>query len=181
MDPAEFDLGNYLTISAWVRLSEETPENRGIVTYEVDGSWQALLYMSKDFVAFRVNAPGFGTEFPRADLSFGEGCYVDKEWHHIVGTYNRFGDASHSVASLYIDGVQVAQDDSQASLPILSGPGDLIVGRWGGGGFSGDIDEVNVLNYEWTPSTIGPPGGRPNVAANLCGNDPAAVPDAALT
>ena len=53
---------------------------------------------------------------------------ADDKWHHIVGTHDG------STARLYVDGLL---DASAASVWASTGTGDLLLGRYGGGGFYG--------------------------------------------
>jgi len=66
----------------------------------------------------------------------------NKEWHHIVGTYN--GETS----SLYVDGELISEKmNLNGSLDICNG-GEIIIGKsWNEeGNFSGLLDEIGIWN-----------------------------------
>jgi hypothetical protein len=152
-DEFDFDFGNYVTVSAWVRPSVSTDDNRGIVMIdEYSSTWKILMYMSKNFISFGVRHPD--NSYSRANYSFADGLYVGNGWHHIVGTYNRFGADGNGVISLYVDGEEVVQLET-SSLPIARGEDQLVIGKFSTSAkFIGSIDEVTVLNHAWTAGDV---------------------------
>lgn len=153
MDTADFDFGNYVTVSAWVRTQHRAKTNRGLVLVDENSNhWKVLMYMSEGLIAFGVRHPD--NSYSKANYSFTPGTYADNKWHHIVGTYNRFARQEGGDLILYVDGAQVLQLDTP-SFPIARGEYQLAIGKFSNTGFFvGDIDEVNVLNHAWSDTDV---------------------------
>ena len=137
----DFDVGNYMTVSAWFRTTSTPSDNKGLVMIdEFSTSWKLLLYMRGDGIAFGVRHPG---TYSRLDHLFTRGRYADNQWHLVTGTYNRFAPDGKRI-KLYIDGRKV-MDGVGEDLPILRGDNQLVVGKYSVGGFfQGDIDDVGL-------------------------------------
>lgn len=153
MDIVDFDFGNYLTVSAWVRTQHRSQTNRGLVLVDENSNdWKVLMYMSEGLIAFGVRHPD--NSYSKANYSFTPGTYADNAWHHIVGTYNRFGGQQGGRLTLYVDGIQALELDTPF-LPIARGEYQLAIGKFSNTGFFiGDIDEVNVLNHAWSDTDV---------------------------
>ncbi len=147
----DFDVGNYMTVSAWFRTDLATDDNKGLVMIdEFSTSWKLLLYMKGDGIAFGVRHPG---AYSRLDHSFARARYADQQWHLVTGTYNRFAPDGRRI-KLFIDGEKV-MDGAGADLPILRGENQLVVGKYSVEGFfKGDIDDVGLFNYAMTPTEV---------------------------
>jgi hypothetical protein len=152
MDTTDFDVGNYLTVSAWFQTTECPTDNKGLVMLdEYTDTWKVLLYGSGTLLGFGVRHPG-GT-YTKLNYPFAAGTYADGQWHHVVGTFNRFAPDNRRI-KLYVDGVRVMQM-AGADLPVLRGDDRLTVGKFSISGlFVGNIDEVNVLNYALTDEDV---------------------------
>lgn len=147
----DFDVGNYMTVSAWFRTKSTPPDNKGLVMIdEFSDTWKLLLYMRGDGIAFGVGHPG---AYSRLDLAFPRGRYADNEWHLVTGTYNRFAPDGQRI-KLYIDGEKV-MEGAGSELPILRGDNQLVVGKYSVDGFfQGDIDDVGLFNYAMTDAQV---------------------------
>lgn len=155
-DPVDFDFGNYLTTSAWVRLDSSIDSDRGVVVVDDSVSaWKAKLVTHKRTVTFGVRHTN-GSESQIAG-SITSGSLADGRWHHLVGTYNRFGGRSgdRGKLTLYLDGLELASQETASSLPLLRPEQGITVGDWAGGGrFVGSIDDVDVSNYAWNAARV---------------------------
>jgi hypothetical protein len=110
-----------------------------------------LLYASDNSVSFGVKHPGGA--YSRLDRVVRGGLYADNEWHHVVGTFNRFA-ADGKRIKLYIDGVKVLEHAGN-DLPILRGDQRLVVGKYSTSNFfEGDIDDVGLFNYAMTEEDV---------------------------
>jgi hypothetical protein len=165
----DFDVGNYMTVSAWFRTGAQPAENKGLVMIdEFSDTWKLLLYMRGNGIAFGVRHPG---TYSRLDHVFPLGQYADNQWHLVTGTYNRFDPNCQRIAppstgayrrfafncqriKLYIDGRKVTGGEG-ADLPILRGDNQLVVGKYSVQGFfQGDIDDVGLFNYTMTDADV---------------------------
>jgi len=163
MDTTDFDVGNYVTVSAWFRTTEHFAGNRGLVMLdEYSMTWKMLLYVSDTNLSFGVRHPD--DTYSKINHTIPAGSLADGRWHHVVGTFNRFAPRSspadpHRI-KLYIDGRPVLQATG-SDLPIYVGdtefsgsvPAYLSVGKFSVNGyFKGDIHEASVFNYAMTAS-----------------------------
>lgn len=151
-DNTDFDFGNYLTVSVWFRTTESPTTNKGLVLIgEWSDTWRVLLYGSGHTLHFGVRHPDDTTE--RLMHDFPAGTYADGQWHHVVGTFNRFA-ADGLRMKIYIDGMKVGEK-AGLDLPVMRGDKRLTVGKYSVDGyFVGDLDEVNVLNYTMTEQQV---------------------------
>ncbi|MFM9865592.1 MAG: LamG-like jellyroll fold domain-containing protein [Micropepsaceae bacterium] len=171
----DFDVGNYMTVSAWFRTSATPADNRGLVMIdEFSDTWKLLLYMRGNGIAFGVRHrvdPGRPGIYSRLDHEFPMGQYAGTTgWHLVTGTFNRFAPGCPgTVASpggfasvprkcerikLYIDGKKVMGAEG-SDLPILRGEKKLVVGKYSERGFfEGDIDDVGLFNYTMTAAQV---------------------------
>lgn len=118
---------------------------------EYSSTWKILMYMSKNYISFGVRHPD--NSYSRANYSFSDNLYLNG-WHHIVGTYNRFGADGNGVITLYVDGEEIVQLETEP-LPIARGENQLVIGKFSTSAkFIGNIDEVNVLNHAWTAADV---------------------------
>ncbi|HUQ05554.1 MAG TPA: LamG domain-containing protein [Kofleriaceae bacterium] len=151
VDPVDFDFGNYVTVSTWFKTTSHPSNNRGIVAIDqASTSWKALLYGTDSSLSFGVRHPDGTTS--RASFSFPAGRYNNGQWHHLVGTFNRFSPDAR--VKLYIDGQRVAEATG-TDLPVLRGDDRLVVGKYlTSNYFTGAIDEVNLFNYPMTADDV---------------------------
>jgi hypothetical protein len=114
-------------------------------------TWKTLLYASDTSVSFGVKHPA--GEYSRLDHVVPAGRYADNQWHHVVGTFNRFA-ADGMRIKLYVDGVKVLESAGD-DLPILRGDNRLVVGKFSTSNFfQGDIDDVGLFNYTMTEDDV---------------------------
>jgi hypothetical protein len=151
IDTTDFDVGNYVTVSAWFRTSALPIDNKGLVMIDEYGStWKTLLYTSRNSVSFGVRHPG---TYSRLDHMVPIGRYADNRWHLVTGTFNRFAADGQRI-KLYIDGVKVLEGAGR-DLPVLRGDNRLTVGKFSVDGyFVGDIDDVGLFNYAMTENDV---------------------------
>ena len=113
-----------------------------------------------------LNTPGAAAAPTRITLDAGatavfvgsETAVTDGDWHHVAMTVKDLGQAS-GLATLYIDGVNVAATDISA-LPAIFTDGPFVMGMEDGGiwGFdnflNGSLDDMAVWNEALPPSWI---------------------------
>jgi hypothetical protein len=152
MDDVDFDFGNQLTAGCWFRTTNHPADNRGLLFIdEFSTTWKVKLYMSDTNLSFGVRH----TDGSHAtiNLPFPAGTYADGEWHHVVGTFNRFSLDGQRL-KLYIDAAPALALPG-SDLPILRGDDRLVVGKYSNSAFFvGDIDEVLVRNYAMTEAEV---------------------------
>ena len=118
---------------------------------ENSDDWKVLLYMSDNNLSFGVKHPDL--TYSKLNYDFPAGTYADGQWHHVVGTFNRFTTDNRRI-KLYLDGKRVLQRPG-SDLPILRGDDRLVVGKFSSNGFFvGDIDEMLVRNYAMTDAEV---------------------------
>jgi len=152
IDPVDFDLGNYMTVSTWFKTQDLTDVNRGLVMIdEYSSNWKVLLYASKAGVSFGVkHKAGI---YSRLDHAVPVDRYNDNQWHHVVATFNRFAPDENRI-KLYIDGVKVMERDG-VDLPILRGEQRLVVGKYSTSNFfKGFVDDVGLFNYAMSEEDV---------------------------
>jgi hypothetical protein len=161
----DFDVGNYMTVSAWFRTRDKPDQNKGLVMIdEFSDRWKLLLYMRSNGIAFGVRHPATGAPvYSRLDHEFTPGRYADGQWHHVTATFNRFARRIPTPADpargpqrikLYIDGRKVMEREGH-DLPILRGENQLVVGKYSTDGFfKGDIDDVGLFNFTMTDREV---------------------------
>ncbi len=151
IDTTDFDVGNYMTVSAWFRTRALPIDNKGLVMIDEYGStWKTLLYTSRNSVSFGVRHAG---TYSRLDHIVRIGRYADNQWHLVTGTFNRFAADGQRI-KLYIDGVKVLESVGK-DLPVLRGDNRLTVGKFSVDGyFVGDIDDVGLFNYAMTKKDV---------------------------
>jgi Concanavalin A-like lectin/glucanases superfamily len=152
MDTTDFDFGNYVTVSAWFKTTERHADHRGLVSIDEDTlGGKLFLAKSDDKLSFGIRHPD-GT-YSEVIYAHEPGLYSDGQWHHVVGTFNRFTDDNRRV-KIYVGGERMLQRVG-SDRPILRGDKRLVVGKFSTSGyFVGNIDEVNVLNYALTDKGV---------------------------
>jgi len=160
----DFDVGNYMTVSAWVRTREKPADHKGLVVIDEGSDSKLLLTMRGNAIGFGVRHPSTGAPvYSRLDYAFHPDLLADGNWHLVTGTFNRFARRIPTPADparvpqrikLYIDGRKVMEREGH-DLPILRGQDQLAVGKYSTGGFAGsfrgyfkgDIDDVGLFNF----------------------------------
>jgi hypothetical protein len=151
MDMVDFDVGNYVTVAAWFRTTNHPTDNKGLIFIdEYASTWKVKLYMSDTSLSFGVKHPD--DTYATVNYPFAAGTYADGEWHHVVGTFNRFSPDGR--LKLYIDGdrklVTAGYDK-----PIKRGESQVAVGKFSTNGwFVGDMDDVLVRNSAMTDAEV---------------------------
>lgn len=136
-----------MTVEAWIKTSYVNSgteaSGQGVVTRENGGGFS----LNTGRLGFG-GAAAFSVGYPT--WLVGSTAVNDGQWHHVAATY----DGVYS--RLFVDGVQ----DGFMAAPsnLANGVTGLSIGRSpndaGAAGFTGDIDEVHVLNYARTPAQI---------------------------
>lgn len=152
IDPVDFDLGNYMTVSTWFKTQDLTDVNRGLVMIdEYSTNWKVLLYASNRGVSYGVKHPGGA--YSRLDHIVPLNQYNDNKWHHVAATFNRFA-ADGKRIKLYIDGIKVMEREG-LDLPIIRGEQRLVVGKFTTANFfKGFLDDVGLFNYAMTEEDV---------------------------
>ncbi|HUW12543.1 MAG TPA: LamG domain-containing protein [Anaerolineae bacterium] len=154
MDVDDFDFGNYMTVSVWFRTMGGNASNKGLVMIdEYSTTWNVLLYTSDSGLSFGVRHPNL--TYSKINYAISPvGDLADNEWHHVVGTFNRF--AAGNRIKLYVDGAPVLEAPG-SDLPVQRGdPSDyLVVGKFSSAQyFKGDIEDVNVFNFAMSAQDV---------------------------
>jgi hypothetical protein len=154
LDTVDFDFGNYATFSCWFAASA-AQTGKTLINQDLYSSgsnnWKIRLYFNAaNKIDFCVRHPDGTTSQVRAT---GASSYCNGNWHHVVGTYNRF-DTSGRIR-IYIDGI-LANTATGVDEPILRGNIPLYIGKISSGTYyNGYIDEVMVFNYTMTADEVG--------------------------
>jgi hypothetical protein len=131
-----------MTITAWVRTSQETPDYRGIVCKYEPGSGNGYsMHLFNGRLCAWYFRDGANKIYP-GDPGIDGGFIADGQWHHVAFAITSDGGA------LYVDGAP------RASLPWTGSPGpatsptSLRIGRYLGSAqyFAGSIDDVAIWN-----------------------------------
>ncbi|HBG26049.1 MAG: hypothetical protein A2Y10_03730 [Planctomycetes bacterium GWF2_41_51] len=149
LDTVDFDFGNYMTVSCWMK----TTANRNVYLVSQDespNSYKYRLTVSSGASAFRVKHPDGTTPYAQATLG---SSLFDGEWHHMVGTYNRFSPDGNRI-KLYIDG-ELAASAAGSDKPLLRGADYLNIGKIGSTDwYYGALDEVLLYNWALTADEV---------------------------
>jgi hypothetical protein len=152
IDKIDFDTGNYQTLSCWFKTSNSQSSKALICVDESSTTWKSRIYLyANNKIDFCVRHPDTSTtQYTRYTKPSGTLC--DGNWHHVVGTYNRFA-ADGKRLKLYLDGIMVAQSTG-VDKPLLRGDNYILVGKYSSNYYKGYIDEVMVCNYEMTGTEV---------------------------
>lgn len=142
--------GSGFSVECWINPSSYNPYNPSQV-YPIVQWLDTVNSVGK--VLFKA-IPGGGLELWMVNPANGLAYYLDSPagmslitpnvWQHVAFTYNR----SSGVASLYVNGIQMAQGYLGISRPTTTG--DFYIGQYRSGSyfwrFAGLMDEVSVYN-----------------------------------
>ena len=140
-----------LTVALWF-LPEATAEASLLEWGNVSA---AGVHMRTRAAGSQWNSLGTGVNF--VDIAGDQGSHVISvadpalnQWHHLAATYSR----TSGRAVLYLDGIPVLEKSMGAFMPATAGA--LTIGRslFGGGNFSGRLDEVRVYNRALSPAEV---------------------------
>ncbi|HUT14561.1 MAG TPA: LamG-like jellyroll fold domain-containing protein, partial [Thermoguttaceae bacterium] len=144
-DSSFLDITGELTIGAWIKIDD--PDQSGamrIVSKKVN--WSAGSGYELEYNADQnwLTVLGSGSNVGRA-----AGVDLDTQWHHVAAVIDG------SVATLYVDGLDVTTDATVGALAVNDEP--LTIGRLSGGAnyFAGRIDEVSIFNRALDATAIG--------------------------
>ena len=145
-----FNLTDYFTVSAWVKLESDPGSYYNVFSKTKDVVFDANYYMQiipgqKFIVGFGASG-GWRETQSQATLALGE-------WHHLLGIFDNSGNK----IDLYIDGKfdttkvnTYTPNTNTGSVDIGAYQG---VGGYGGE-FDGLIDEVKIFNYALTEEQV---------------------------
>ncbi|HBG26050.1 MAG: hypothetical protein A2Y10_03725 [Planctomycetes bacterium GWF2_41_51] len=149
LNAVDFDFGNYMTVSCWMK----TTADRSVYLISQDNSpndYKYRLTVSSGAATFRVKHSDGTTPYAQATLS---SSLFDGQWHHMVGTYNRFSSDGNRI-KLYIDG-ELSASAAGYNYPILRGTDYLNIGKIGSTDwFYGSLDEVLLYNWALTADEV---------------------------
>ncbi len=132
-----------LTFSAWVRINQ--PQNDARLFSWEDAKQSIVIGIDQDRPYLRVITNG-----KQPVTSDKKGQMTLKSWHHIAVS----ADSEKQIASVYLDGREVAALNLLASLPAPSGEIAIGASMSGQNGFAGDLDEIELGNVPRPSSWI---------------------------
>lgn len=136
---ASLNIANAITVSAWIKTSNDTTAQDIIYKKSSVGGYWLYFRTNSPYLRFRLVSSG------------DHDCnvttkYQDGERHHITGTFNG------SVIKVYVDGIEKGSINWTGtignSLPIPLHIGGPVLY------YTGTIDEVNIYNHALTPLEI---------------------------
>jgi len=132
-----------LTFSAWVRINQ--PQNDARVFSWEDAKQSIVIGIDQDRPYLRVITSGKQpvTSDKKAQMTL-------KSWHHIAVS----ADSEKQIASIYLDGREVAALNLLASLPAPSGEIAIGASMSAQNAFAGDLDEIELANLPRSASWI---------------------------
>jgi len=142
-DDDSLNVGNFLTISAWVKVPSIS-ERYGVYSGSVDD----------DDWWFEVGAQGegFGAAVPGFWVARADNTISANTWMHLVYTRNGTGSGTHS---LYRDGVKQTLDRDRADNFSNVGKNKILGGRTTSSQlFNGSIDSVQIYNRSLSQTEI---------------------------
>jgi hypothetical protein len=169
MDLVDFDFGNYMTLSVWLRTTDTTSGTKGIVMLDENpGTSKLFLFAASNQLSFGVRHPDNTTSTVSVPLSANPSdsypWLADNQWHHVAGVFNRFAPDGKRL-KLYVDydlnGVS-DQDEGPfqiagSDLPMKRGDSSnyIAIGKYSTSGFfKGDVEDVSIFNHPMTSQAI---------------------------
>lgn len=150
MDATDFDFGNYMTASGWIKTSDSQIGTALFCMDEYSTTYKFRVYfVSDNEISFDVRYPDNTLQYMSAELS---SSLADGQWHHIAATYNRWA-ADGLRMKLYCDGRLVASAAGEDK-PLWRGNNSLYIGRFSGEYFRGRVDEAALYNYAMTGTQV---------------------------
>jgi beta propeller repeat protein len=143
--PVELERGNEITISAWIKTTDNTSSNMGIMKRgEWRGAWNKQEYalrVLKGNIEFNM---GNGATASKP----GGGYISNGKWHMVTGTLK------DGAMRIYVDGVPKGQPVQMTLTGTPQPQAQLIGALTGGNYFKGTIDEVKIWNYALSGADI---------------------------
>jgi biopolymer transport protein ExbB len=132
-----------LTFSAWVRINQ--PQNDARLFSWEDANQSIVIGIDQDRPYLRVTTSGKQpvTSDKKAQMTL-------KSWHHLAVS----ADSEKQIASVYLDGREVAALNLLASLPAPSGEFAIGASMSAQNAFAGDLDEIELGNVPRPSSWI---------------------------
>jgi biopolymer transport protein ExbB len=132
-----------LTFSAWVRINQ--PQNDARLFSWEDANQSVIIGIDQDrpYLSVKTNGKQPVTSDKKAQMTL-------KGWHHLAVS----ADSDKQIATIFLDGQQVAALNLFASLPAPSG--EIAIGASMGAqnAFAGDLDEIELANIPRSASWI---------------------------
>jgi len=130
-----------MMLECWIKI--DTLAGDRIILQKYDGSAGYKLYINGDDVNVLVSD---GTDSVTTTSNLASEALTDSEWHHIAVTIDK-----DSIATIYVDGVEVDNYSSQASLAAVDSLTNTSAFYIGGNSttdsFVGYTDEVRVWDF----------------------------------
>lgn len=127
-----------LAIAAWVRPAELSGYRE--VFRKEDGDRRILFSFQNDGHILSLGLQTEGTGYQELDAPVDPSALIDRQWHHIGGTYdgNRM--------TVYLDGLMIGSQTRSGRI-LSGGPADAFIGSLAGTGeyFQGGIDDLRVF------------------------------------
>ncbi|MGA2152405.1 MAG: DUF2341 domain-containing protein [Geobacteraceae bacterium] len=124
-----------LTFSAWVRINQ--PQKDGRVFSWEDANQSIIIGIDQDRPYLRVLTSG-----KQPVMSDKKAQMTLKSWHHLAVS----ADSEKQIATVYLDGREVAALNLLASLPAPSGEISIGASMSAQNAFAGDLDEIELGN-----------------------------------
>jgi Concanavalin A-like lectin/glucanases superfamily len=133
------------TVSAWVRLSEETDHHQYVVWQPgVEASAFVLQYRNDGFWGFSVTSND-GENVTWHELSSNSAPVID-EWTHLVGVHDR----EQGEIRIYVNGGFETRAEATAQASVSG----LLIGNAGTGRLHGTVDSVHVYERALTDEQV---------------------------
>ncbi len=150
LDATDFDFGNYMTASGWIRTTHSQIGTALFCMDEYSTTYKFRVYLVSDNeLSFDIRHPDDTLQYLPASLP---ASIADGGWHHVAATYNRWS-ADGLRLKLYFDGELVASAAGEDK-PLWRGNNYLYIGRFSGEYFRGDVDEAALYNYAMTEAEV---------------------------
>jgi hypothetical protein len=148
-DAAQLKPLRQVSVSAWIKYSEEQDETARVLAKGADNKETYVLKVDEDdelrFAVYDGNDyDPCDDEYAEYQADSGEDALERNEWIHVAGTYDG------NTVKCYINGEVVGTNDDANAIGFLSqDTNDLFIGNYDQGGrpFEGIIDDVRVYNY----------------------------------
>ncbi|GAA5197387.1 hypothetical protein GCM10023322_68530 [Rugosimonospora acidiphila] len=151
--PLTVNTTNSFTISAWVKLTDDTPTHDATIAAE-DGANSSAFELQYNYS--HADAPGWAFSFPTSDgattVTTAYAAGATTAWTHVVGVYNA---ATHT-AKLYVNAVQAA---SATNVDPWAATGSFTIGCDISAGiavdlFPGSVSDLETWHYALNPDQI---------------------------
>ncbi|MCK9581268.1 MAG: DUF2341 domain-containing protein [Methanoregula sp.] len=147
----DFDTGSF-SVSLWAKHNGAIATNNDYLIAKTDGTNGGYkMYMDSDG-DFTVAIDDDSSWTPDDSAATATGTHDDSNWYYVNGVKN-----GNSSLKLYINGIEMASDNTISALNTISNTGSLYIGIDSDGSsnaWDGYIDDVKLYNYARTTRQI---------------------------